>query len=735
MNPESLFQLVGSDSVSAAEEAWMNLLAEDDLSISRLRSFESTLRELRDNRNSVRAQTMAWAAIEVVEDRSEPKELASLAGIFLVAAGDGAELRQQVLELYKKAYADVAGIDVLLDEAGLGGGRPVRRAVRTLEVILSVKPGDYLASRDDDGAARIDSIDSGDWTVSFTTQDGTDSLGPVLLADQYRPAQDSEYVVQRIFVRDALAKRLTDDPASLVVDLVRCEGGKLTRDGLEAVLVPDLIAPEQWKKWWTKARTALKRSHNIEVGGRAPYLLTYIDKPLDLEEPFLKDFEVQREPIKKLGIIEKYLRECKARQVSPNEQALKSCLDAILSRAEQIGKRDTAQGCLWWLVARRLTQIGDLESASDGLVRLVSQAEDLRSVFSATRDVELLKQACDIIVEAREQDAKERLIDILPLLPSGACNHASALLCQAGAGAAEFDGIVRAILSSTMESFEALLWLWDGPASNLPLNRPASLTLFSRIIGALEECRRHEDIDKERAKHIAVRARAVLAARKYERFHECLDQLKPSMGRALTTQVGRLENLGRAVREDLIRELTRRFPAADQGPSIQPWQREDVLFVTRDGLRRKEEEIEQHVNVKMKENSIAIGRAAEMGDLSENSEYKFALEERDLLRARLAQMNSELAIASVLEPGEVPTDLAGIGTRVVCERVDNGTRYEMTFLGPWDTDAERGLYNYLAPLGQKVLGRKVGDRLELDHTGAQGQYRIVSLENGLTDAP
>ncbi len=77
-------------------------------------------------------------------------------------------------------------------------------------------------------------------------------------------------------------------------------------------------------------------------------------------------------------------------------------------------------------------------------------------------------------------------------------------------------------------------------------------------------------------------------------------------------------------------------------PEIEPWKREDILFATRAGISRKQEEIDHHVNVKMAENARAIGAAAERGDLSENSEYKFALEERDLLRARLAQMNSEI---------------------------------------------------------------------------------------------
>ena len=148
-------------------------------------------------------------------------------------------------------------------------------------------------------------------------------------------------------------------------------------------------------------------------------------------------------------------------------------------------------------------------------------------------------------------------------------------------------------------------------------------------------------------------------------------------------------------------------------------------------LARKQNEIEHLVNVKMRENAKAIGDAAERGDLSENSEYKFALEERDLLRARLAQMNSEVAAASVLSVEAVPTDHAGIGTEVALRRVPDGESYTICFVGPWEADGAKGRFNYKAPLALKVLGKRVGDRAEFDHSGASGTYEVVALKNGL----
>jgi len=135
----------------------------------------------------------------------------------------------------------------------------------------------------------------------------------------------------------------------------------------------------------------------------------------------------------------------------------------------------------------------------------------------------------------------------------------------------------------------------------------------------------------------------------------------------------------------------------------------------------------------MKDNARAIGEAAERGDLSENSEYKFALEERDLLRARLAQMNEEMAKAKIVEMDDIPTDHAGIGTHAVFHEVGGEGVFELTLVGSWDSDPENGWYNYSAPLARLVLGAKVGDTLHFDHAKATGDYELVSLKNGLAD--
>jgi len=729
MKPESLVELTASSNFATVDEEWMRLVEAPNLSPAKLAEYSVVLAGLCGVKRTSQAEELAWAAIEAVRSKGSPREALAVAGPFLLAIGESDELRAQVVELYRTAFAEHDGLDGLLEESGLGGGRPVRRALRTLDVCLLLKEGDYLAARDEETAARVDKIDRSSWQFSLTTGDSDETLGAVRLADRFRPADQTEFWVMRQFSPDDLIKQMWSTPAPVLVDICKHAGNRIDSDTLERLLVPELLSESDWKKWWTKARTAVKRSPYFQIKGRSPYELTYSDSPVSLEGDMLTSFDRLHDPLKQLEIVENYVRDCKARSEEPNEEALARCHGHFAGRAAEMSKRRATQAGLWWMAARRVAQFGVGAADSDRAVEFFKGVTDAQAVFSEIRGDGLLELASECLIEARPDDWPEQLARLLPSLHAGACDKVTVRLIDAGHTADDFEPIIQEIISSPVAHFEALLWLWEGPSQAKCIPVPPLVSLLSRILRALGECRRSEVVPKEKARQLGGRARQVLSARKYERFRECLTDIEPGMAHALHTQVRQLDLLGVTVHEKLLGQLRAKFPTEDETKETPRWLREDVLYVTHRGMVRKQQEIDHHVNVTMRENAKAIGRAAAHGDLSENSEYKFALEERDLLRARLAQMNEEMAAAQVLDPADVPADHIDIGTEVKARRVTDNEPYELTIAGPWEADSSKAWYNYKTPLAQKLLGKRVGDTVEFEHTGANGTYEIVALGN------
>ncbi len=195
--------------------------------------------------------------------------------------------------------------------------------------------------------------------------------------------------------------------------------------------------------------------------------------------------------------------------------------------------------------------------------------------------------------------------------------------------------------------------------------------------------------------------------------------------------IERGEGLGPSVQDDLTRILRARFANLYAKPKVEMWDDDSVLYFSPRGIRTKEEELAD-INVKMRENAKAIGEAASHGDLSENSEYKFALEERDLLRARLAKVNRELSLAKLLEKNEIPDDHVSIGHRVTLRPAAGGAPATITIMGCDESDLTNHVYSYLSPFARQFLGKKPGDVVNATfEDAAPADYQIDKIENAM----
>ena len=152
----------------------------------------------------------------------------------------------------------VEGLDALMTEAGIEGGRPVRRAIRTLDVCLQLKEGSYLARRHEEGAGRVDSIDFDEWEFEVTTEDGSETFGAVELADNFKPTSEDDFYVMAQFDQEKLQKLLKDDPAKIIQSILASNSTEMDSDELKRILTPKHISNSAWTKWWTKARQGLR---------------------------------------------------------------------------------------------------------------------------------------------------------------------------------------------------------------------------------------------------------------------------------------------------------------------------------------------------------------------------------------------------------------------------------------------------------------------------------------------
>jgi transcription elongation GreA/GreB family factor len=312
------------------------------------------------------------------------------------------------------------------------------------------------------------------------------------------------------------------------------------------------------------------------------------------------------------------------------------------------------------------------------------------------------------------------------MAPMRQLDRVAKLLRQVGREEA-ISGAAAKAIAEPLNHLDLILWLWSDPAVAIP-GVASKLEILSRLLKTSHEL----DIDVQAAggadrRELQRRIRSALGARDLAGFREVVAEMDEAMASIMKGRIERTGGLAESVRQDMLNILRESFYSLFAKAKIEPWREEGTIWTTDTALHRYEAELKELVEVKIPANSRAIGEAAAHGDLWENSEWKFAIEERNKLQARQAKMQDELAKARVLHPSDVPTDSVGIGSRVTVKRADNDARIELSLLGPWDTDLERRRYSYKTALAQNLLGKSVGDTVTLKLEGDEAEYRIEAL--------
>ena len=154
---------------------------------------------------------------------------------------------------------------------------------------------------------------------------------------------------------------------------------------------------------------------------------------------------------------------------------------------------------------------------------------------------------------------------------------------------------------------------------------------------------------------------------------------------------------------------------------------DDTLIVSKESYDRKLADLDVLTKEKIPANSLAIETAREHGDLKENAEYHMAKDDQKVLLARQAELQADLMRAKATDFTEAPSDSVGIGTIVDLKDSVSGNKMKYTLLGAWDGDPENNTLSYLTPLAQKILGKKVGEKVQIDIEGNEQSLVIEGV--------
>ena len=154
---------------------------------------------------------------------------------------------------------------------------------------------------------------------------------------------------------------------------------------------------------------------------------------------------------------------------------------------------------------------------------------------------------------------------------------------------------------------------------------------------------------------------------------------------------------------------------------------DEYVPMTRDGFTKLKAEAERLEMVEMPLIAEKIGVARAEGDLKENAEYHAQREAQGLLQAKINLIKSKLARAQIIDPATLPRDQVCFGATVVVKDVDLGDEEEYTLVGAGDENYDQGRILITSPLGQGLLGKKIGQTAEIPAPKGSYELEVVAI--------
>lgn len=154
---------------------------------------------------------------------------------------------------------------------------------------------------------------------------------------------------------------------------------------------------------------------------------------------------------------------------------------------------------------------------------------------------------------------------------------------------------------------------------------------------------------------------------------------------------------------------------------------DDRIPMTREGYEKLKADLDRMQHKEMIEVAQRIAAARELGDLSENAEYHAAREDQGMLQARIDSLKDKLSRATFIEKGMLPADTVVFGSRVTVKDVDLGDEEDFILVGPGDEDYANNKILTTSPIGQGLLGKKIGDTTEIKVPMGTLTFKIVKI--------
>jgi transcription elongation GreA/GreB family factor len=585
--------------------------------------------------------------------------------------------------------------------------------------IEAMEPGAYCVHRSW-GFGQIKSYDEGAQRLIIDFKDKANHpMDPVFCISTMEVLPANHLLVRKETDTAKITELVAENPAQLIVEALESyENNAATAIEIEIVLT-QVVGPDKFKKWWSSARKVIAKDPRITVPEKKTECYILRETPISAEDEILEQFKSTRSARRRIALAVELLDTATKKDITDE---LNEILSGVVDAVRDSNQIDSAERLYGAAVRDDLAKLlGSTEEHQPTQASLIAEVRDLAGI-AENIPVHFQRRYLDLINTTHPIESRDIIFNLLKVSQGKFTTECINFLVEHD-HAAELAAALKRWQTEQNLRAPVLLWIVKNRHSKKfakLLNDLITPRLLSAIFFAID----YEALQAATTRRIPL---ADILSEDTDLIADLLSTADPETARDLANTLLLNQGFEELTKKSLLARFIKIFPKIQSLVAADADSKDEQLLVSRASHARKREEYETIVSKKIPENSKAIATAREHGDLKENSEYKMAKQDQQVLMAQKTSLERDLGRARITDFTDASMDQASVGSIVEVKNVANGQITKYTILGAWDGDPDNNVISYKTALGTAIVGKKVGETVNVKSGTNEENYTIVSL--------
>jgi transcription elongation factor GreA len=517
-----------------------------------------------------------------------------------------------------------------------------------------------------------------------------------------------------------IAELIAENPAQLVVESLQSYPNNAATVIEMEITLAQVVGEEKFKKWWSVAKKAVAKDPRVSVPEKKTECYVLRETPVSAEDEILEQFNTTRSARRRIALAEELIGATAKKDIKAD---LTSVLKGVADAVKDSNQLDAAERLYGAAVRDDLAKyIGaDASSFEPTQASLIADVRDLPGIAEKI-PVHFQSRFLELIKETHPIECRDILFNLLKTSQGKFTTECINFLVE-NDHADELAATLQRWQTEQNLRAPVLLWIVKNRHSKKfakLLNDLITPRLLSSIFFAID----YEALQAASARRIPL---GDILSEDTDLISDLLSTADPETARDLANTLMLNQGFEELTKKSLLARFIKIFPKIQSLVAADAESKEEQLLVSKPSFERKREEYETIVSKKIPENSKAIAAAREHGDLKENSEYKMAKQDQQVLMAQKTNLEKDLGRARVTDFKDASTGQVSAGTIVEVKGAASGKTTRYTILGAWDGDPDNNIISYKTALGAALLGKKQGETVKVKTGSSEEEYTIVSI--------